>query len=1586
MPIKIKIKLPQAKNGMSNNEPCPKNHIRVDGECVSDIGRTYTVYETGTPGEYTTKKSSVSQPALLPTLVVPDFQTGPGENFMNPVISSYYSKLPTKEAKKEFRDLWNKYKPSEDAYEVNMHGSGKNFPIPIELDRQQNFIDEFEKYISEDDALKTDANGNNVARNNLENVLSDSYKSSKKQIDAWKKGTDYIPWNREEGRAMEATDMMAYPGESMIDYWARQAENSMNYDYTQNPGGVLNTPLNIVKNILFAPTYGASGVAKSIQDGSNGTQRTAADKSAFFDLSGMSNYPFLQESLQNTGTAGKNFINNPSWEAAGNLFNSTIPVTFNAIGSLPIVGAAEKSLIKAPAEAPKLFQGTKGFVSTLTSPKTYGLVSREQRGLTPWKQLTTSGKVAAVAATPIVAAKNAITAPVKVAFSGLGPIADVTMLPSNLLKTGLSKTGVKVGDGQMLGDFITGNQGWKQYPKNFLNIFGHPNPWVRGEHFYEDNFNTTPFEKVWQGIFPEDKEEVKQVSNKTTKSYPVNPDQGSYIPEVYQQPTITKDTIINFLSPSGKVYSVNTGSADYKEVFDNIISRDKSNWDAKTNSFKIDPKEFVDDQGNPIDVDEAMMQFTQPQKEYGGMTEIPNLFGYEPDSALPKGQFGGQCPDGQEYDPKTNQCVAKNYSTMTKVPALQTSSMIGSGFDWSTPTGVGDMGMPQEGPTNSSFVPTYDIVDPQGNRKQSNNNNFYLDPNNKTLYETDPKQTKDIDLFGMKGKKKKGFKGITDKMVDFGESLRAVTNAASFLQDQFITNPREQKDWDKKFRERKFTAGLKPIGTGENGYYDINTGTLLDQDTGYKTQNFGKFGGMMLNNSDMDNKKIIIKVVKDTDEMAYGGQKGYGLDLGQRGTYSPMPKTKSEEVGKTIPEVPREEANIEAEKGETVYADVDGDGMYEHMNIGGKRHTEGGTPLNVPEGSFIFSDTAKMRIKDGETLKNFGLSERKGGYTPAEIAKKYDINKYKAIVEDPTSDYTQKNTAQMMIKNYQRKLAELALVQEEMKGFPQGIPKMAMEVLPEELLAQVQESIDAQKQEAPISPEVEQNMPDEVESEEEAIADQDMEEQEPTEEELISMYGGDIFEYGGMLDPFQVGGGTKNKWQEKIDKIKALKKTPTWSSRYGKGDTQIDATQPLNSTGAYGEMTAADVVDFKKRHAWYFNDPKHATWNYGDINDVKDFQNKYNVRAREKGMDFDFFDANSSDMDKLDGLFGEYTYNAPDLSDEEVVKEQPITGYICTGRDANNQPIIGPPVEYANEAARTAAGAVASKEEAMKQCPAKDLLIPPGPPPEKKPPTDVPFKYMTPDMWKAAGIAGMRINKYLPFIPDTPFESGQFIPEDWRGKASQLQSLARQTGEQIGTYSGGPQSAANISNVFAQQAPNLINAISDVDARNIAGVNQFNNIEQQRRDKASLLRSANQAERWKGNVVANQNYDNSINTRNMALTEQMANAWNNRMNLGLTNATNKFYYTDPVTGRTRFKGGYGPEDLDGSGKSSDWDSLGSDYQKAQQAIPGLTREEWIRMRTGKTASVKYGGGIGRKNITPLSAVGKMLGNGYGFPF
>lgn len=148
----------------------------------------------------------------------------------------------------------------------------------------------------------------------------------------------------------------------------------------------------------------------------------------------------------------------------------------------------------------------------------------------------------------------------------------------------------------------------------------------------------------------------------------------------------------------------------------------------------------------------------------------------------------------------------------------------------------------------------------------------------------------------------------------------------------------------------------------------------------------------------------------------------------------------------TLGPVPENIATLEAEFGETALV-PDVDGLPAHYKIGGKRHSQGGTPLNLPENSFIFSDTSGMKIKDPKILEEFGMPVKKGGYTPADVAKKYDINKYREILSDKSTDKIARETAEKMISNYNVKLAKLALYQESKKGFPDGIPTVALPYL-----------------------------------------------------------------------------------------------------------------------------------------------------------------------------------------------------------------------------------------------------------------------------------------------------------------------------------------------------------------------------------------------------------------------------------------------------------------------------------------------------------------------------------------------------------
>ena len=239
--------------------------------------------------------------------------------------------------------------------------------------------------------------------------------------------------------------------------------------------------------------------------------------------------------------------------------------------------------------------------------------------------------------------------------------------------------------------------------------------------------------------------------------------------------------------------------------------------------------------------------------------------------------------------------------------------------------------------------------------------------------------------------------------------------------------------------------------------------------------------------------------------------------------------------------IKREEANIEVEKGESAFGDINGDSYAELMFFGGKRHHSGGTPVSVPPGTFIFSDTKKLKIKDADLLEKFFniKNPKKSGYTPAEISKQYkNFNEYLETLKDPDSDNVKIATAYEMVGSITTKLGALALIQEAMKGFPDGVPSFAESAMgmlglnPEELAES-------------MSPKgYPKNENEALEQEHSGNEEQGEINQGPVEE----MQEGE-FRFGG-LNQYQVAGKTKPNTFTDADLVKGLGKqiSPLWNN------------------------------------------------------------------------------------------------------------------------------------------------------------------------------------------------------------------------------------------------------------------------------------------------------------------------------------------------------------------------------------------------------------------------------------------------------
>jgi hypothetical protein len=195
-----------------------------------------------------------------------------------------------------------------------------------------------------------------------------------------------------------------------------------------------------------------------------------------------------------------------------------------------------------------------------------------------------------------------------------------------------------------------------------------------------------------------------------------------------------------------------------------------------------------------------------------------------------------------------------------------------------------------------------------------------------------------------------------------------------------------------------------------------------------------------------------------------------------------------------------------------------------------------------------------MIIKDPAILKMFGVSSKKS-YTPAELSKKYDINKYRALLQDPNSDKLTRKTAEMMIKNAVIKLGALALAQEGKKGFPQGIPVIAKPYM-ESMGISEEELVPQEPQQEQMAQQAPQQMPDG-----QAVA-----QPQPMAKYGINMGGYDMpfyndqneMAYGGMVKYQTAGEVVKGKTGDvSASKVDKLPGTGTKTKTSGGKDAEI---------------------------------------------------------------------------------------------------------------------------------------------------------------------------------------------------------------------------------------------------------------------------------------------------------------------------------------------------------------------------------------------------------------------------------------------
>jgi hypothetical protein len=492
-----------------------------------------------------------------------------------------------------------------------------------------------------------------------------------------------------------------------------------------------------------------------------------------------------------------------------------------------------------------------------------------------------------------------------------------------------------------------------------------------------------------------------------------------------------------------------------------------------------------------------------------------------------------------------------------------------------------------------------------------------------------------------------------------------------------------------------------------------------------------------------------------------------------------------------------------------------------------------------------------------------------------------------------------------MVSNYNKKLSALAMAQEEMKGFPQGIP---------------------------------------------AVAEQDK----------IPMA-----KYGGNLPEYQSKGEVKNRvavWDEEEQKMLQdyMKQKYNVEIPVNARDTDPNSqrfTLPTvqNSRSGrrvYGDedwTSASNMADFAKRQKKFL--AENPNWDPTKVGATEKFQKWYNAERAKKGMK-PYFDK-GQEFQKVDDEFGEYTFSAPDIEPteptKEIVPDSPI-GYVCLGLKEDGTPNIQSS-SYKDEAALAAAGAYKSAQEASMYCPGETIpgKIPTGeiPPPDK-------VRFLTQDKLGLLGAALYPPQAYLPYVSELPYRQGDLALEDWLAKAQQRQQTFNTAATTLGQYQPGTAMASNLSFLAGQTGEGVAQDIAQVDSRNVDRANQFMNMELQRKTANDAYNANARDKRWDSMTITKQNLDNARRKYTKGIIQAAQNAISNRGYLDMLNKVNPVYNVDPTSFLSYFKEGYGPDKLGmasstQTGGGMDWANVRKGYNAAKQTFgPDLTLSEYMR--------------------------------------
>jgi len=613
---------------------------------------------------------------------------------------------------------------------------------------------------------------------------------------------------------------------------------------------------------------------------------------------------------------------------------------------------------------------------------------------------------------------------------------------------------------------------------------------------------------------------------------------------------------------------------------------------------------------------------------------------------------------------------------------------------------------------------------------------------------------------------------------------------------------------------------------------------------------------------------------------------------------------KPSEVKKTLSAVPRSKANLEAEGGETVIGNIDGSDMPSFYTIRGPRHHSGGVPLNLPDDSFIYSDTKSMMISDPTILKMFNKPAKKGGYTPAELSKQYDLNKYRKVLQDPESDAIARKTAELMIKNYTIKLGALALAQEGKKGFPQGIPAVAQpymeanKITPEQIMPELaiqrqqmqQQGPEDEGQEPNIEPEEQEQMatmepgmsPDQMGMPQE---DTMMQMGGMLEEDYMFPYNPTEMAYGGYLPQAQNGRPVDTKQVGREDYGKS-----TWETRKdAKGEYKYNKTAAAQRQAAKAAKSGSKTGKVSPGWEGAICDMIKKGATYEELT-VPSEKNEFKTHMAPGPSSKAIFDkCNTADVQEKFAEKEEAIETVPEeISQTECECKDEKTGEkYMVGKDDDNN-CLPCTTEKKRCECEDGSDPGMNEDDTCKDCETAeaeaDVETPPGTEPQ----------WWLQDTVNTMGAFGdlMSTKKYMPWEARVDLEEPRptFLdPTRELAAQSEQANIASQATAQF----AGPQAlGARLSAIQGQGAAQAANTLSNINNQNVNIANQFEANQVGVRNQENMLNQAMANRVYDKNTIANQQFDNSIKAGRANMRNQYNTAVTNKWK---TDALNQLY-------------------------------------------------------------------------------------------